>query len=82
MTSAAAIDDSAHCPAVRFTSVRRPRPHGMELLAARLGMTLVLWARRRSERADLGYERHTIRQRESQAREQRENEARMLAYLR
>lgn len=40
---------------------RRARPHGVDRLVMRLSLAMLLWARRRADRAQPGHEEHAIR---------------------
>lgn len=40
---------------------RRARPHGLDRLVMRLSLAMLLWARRRADRAQPSYEEHSIR---------------------
>jgi ubiquitin len=53
---------------------RRARPHGLDRLVMRLGMAMLISARKHAERDVLSYEQHTLRLDQRRAAELRDRE--------
>jgi len=59
-------------------TIRRARPHGIDLVIMRVSLTALLWARRHANRTAESYEDHTRMHRETQALHRREHDAALL----
>lgn len=65
--------------ATSFGSARRIRPSGFDRAVMRLSLAMLLWARRRAERAAVTHDEHARTRRELQNLQHREREAALLA---